>query len=131
MAQGDAQRAWFPEMLSILRKRWHPGISWDEVSKICDDMQHLRDEIRERKNIRPVRMSCKECGQYSEVVPPKISIPSLLYALKKVDLVTKDEFKASDKSWKKHRKENHLDLYGQRVQNSKLSESSASNIAST
>ncbi len=71
MAQGDAQRAWFPEMLSILRERWYPDISWEEVSRLCDDMQRLRDEISERKNIKPVRMYCKKCGQYSETVPPK------------------------------------------------------------
>ena len=131
MAQGDAQRAWFPEMLSILRKRWYPDISWEEVSKICDDMQRLRDEIRERKNIKPVRMYCKKCGKYSETVPPKISIRSLLFALRKVDIVTEEEFKTSDRNWKKYRKENNLDLFGKKIQNAELSANSASNIAST
>jgi hypothetical protein len=116
MASGDAQRAWFPEMLSILRQRWHPTISWEEVGRICDDMQRLRKEIRERKNIRPVRIYCKECGQYSEVVPPRISIRSLLFALRKANIVTDAEFKALDKNWKKYRKENSLDLFGRKAE---------------
>lgn len=120
MAQGDPQRAWFPEMLSILRKRWYPDISWEEVSKICDDMQQLRDEIRERKNIKPMRIYCEDCGQYSEAVPPKISIRSLLFALRKAGVVTEEELKVLDRNWKQYKKENNLDLFGKKIESSKF-----------
>lgn len=47
-----------------------------------------------------------------------------------MDIVTEAELKVLDRNWKKYRKENSLDLFGKKIRNSELSESSASNIAS-
>ncbi|MFQ5822214.1 MAG: hypothetical protein ACE5I5_19725 [Candidatus Heimdallarchaeota archaeon] len=105
MASGDAQRAWFPEMLDALRERWHENITWEEVSLFCDEMQKMRDRIRESRNIKPVKIFCKECGEYSLSTPPRISIRSLLFALKKSGIVSEEQFKELDKNWKKYRKE--------------------------
>jgi hypothetical protein len=115
MASGDAQRAWFPEMIEALRARWYRGISWEEVSAFVEAMQRMRDEIRASRNIKPVRMLCKKCGQYTLATPPKVSIRSLLFALKKAGLVSDAEFKDLDKEWKKYRSANQLDLYGRKV----------------
>ena len=115
MAQGDPQRAWFPEMLEIIRERWHNDMTWEQVSLLCNDMQKLRDQIREKRNIKPVKIFCKECGQYSLSTPPRISIRSLLFALKKAGIVSEEQFKKLDKGWNKYRKLNNLDLYGKKT----------------
>jgi hypothetical protein len=115
MPSGDAQRVWFPEMLEALKKQWHKGLSWEEVGVLCDQMQEMRDQIRQNRNIKPVRMFCKKCGKYSLTTPGRISMRSLLFALKKVEIVTEDKLKELDKSWKKYRKTQNLDPYGKKV----------------
>lgn len=112
MPAGDAQRAWFPEMISELKNRWYKNISWDDTREICRNMQVLRDKIRKDRNIKPVKMYCKKCEKYTFSTPPPISIRSLLFALRKSDIITEVELKAYDKEWKKYKRENNLDPYG-------------------
>jgi RNase P subunit RPR2 len=115
MASGDSQRAWFPEMLNELKKFWKPDISWEEVSNFIEKMHSMRKNIRKTRNIKPVRMYCKNCKEYHFFEPPGVSIRSLLFALKKISVVTDIELKDLDKNWKKYRKENNLDLFGKPV----------------
>jgi hypothetical protein len=121
MASGDSQRAWFPEMLNELKKFWKPDIPWEEVSIFIESMHSMRKDIRKKRNIKPVRMYCKNCKEYHFVEPPGVSIRSLLFALKKISVITDEEFNALDKNWKKYRKENKLDLYGKPNKTSKHS----------
>ena len=44
--------------------------------------------------------------------PSAISPRSLLFMLKKENVITEDEFKALDKDWGKYRKRHNLDAYG-------------------
>ena len=115
MAAGDAQRSWFPEMLEILKERWNNEMTLEQVSLLCDDMQKMRDKIRENNNIKPIKIFCKKCGKYSLSTPPRISIRSLLFALKKACIVSEEQLKKLDKDWKKYRKLNNLDLYGKKI----------------
>jgi hypothetical protein len=112
MASGDSQRAWFPEMLKELKEFWKPDISWKEVSSFIDKMQLMRNKIRKEKNIKPIRFYCKNCREFHFSEPSRITMRSLLFALKKISVVSDEEFKNLDKKWKKYRKNNNLDLYG-------------------
>ena len=114
MAAGDAQRAWFPEMLEQLEERWHPEISWEECRDLCIEMTAWRTKIRKSKNIKPVRYWCSNCQERHDSVPSPLTIRSMLFALKKVGAVDESEFKAIDKKWKKYKKENGLDPRGQK-----------------
>lgn len=116
MASGDSQRAWFTEMLLELKEFWNPDRSWEEVSIFIDKMQLMRNTIRKDRNVKPVRMFCKNCGEYHFSEPLKITMRSLLFALKKISIASDQEFKDLDKNWKKYRKENNLDLYGKKVE---------------
>ena len=112
MAAGDAQRAWFPEMLEKLKKIWSPQMSWKECADFCQKMTIFRDSIWKDREIKPVRKWCPNCQGYHDSSPPDISIRSMLFALKKLNIVDDDELKALDRSWKKYRKELNLDAYG-------------------
>ena len=79
MPAGDAQRAWFPEMLEDLESRWSNEMTWEELAVFCRDMTEKRQKIKEARNIRPLRMNCNECGGQMEV--PPVSIRSALFAL--------------------------------------------------
>jgi len=112
MASGDAQKVWFPEMLSILNENWNSKLSWEECGILCKEMTDFRDELRKRKNIKPAQMLCKSCGQYHEMGMSKITIRSLIFALKKSGKINNAELKKLDKDWKSFQRKNRLDGYG-------------------
>ena len=138
MAAGDAQRKWWPEMLEELRAFWRPGLSWEEVVEFCARMTAMRKEIRAAHGIGTQKRGqpelseelqellgrhlgkCPRCGSKGGSVPEgRISLRSLLFSLRKIDLVTEDQFKELDRDWKKFRKLNGLDAYGNAQQQSK------------
>ena len=112
MAAGDAQRAWFPEMMEKLKETWGPQMSWEECADFCQKMTVSRESIWKDREINPARMWCPKCQDYHNSRPPDISIRSMLFALKKLNVIDDNELKALDKSWKKYRKEFNLDAYG-------------------
>ncbi len=112
MPAGDAQRVWFPEMLEELEAIWSSAMTWEELADFCARMTKMRHEIRRMRNILSPRMRCPKCGQVSRSDTRGISIRSALFALKSRDTVSDAEFKALDRSWKKHRAEHGLTAYG-------------------
>lgn len=114
MAAGDAQRAWFPEMIESLKSQWASTMTWLECSQFCEEMTHVRENIRNERNIKPTLFFCKQCQEYHYSSMPPLSIRSLLFTLKKIGTITEPEFKKLDKNWKQYKKENDLDPYGKK-----------------
>ncbi len=112
MASGDAQRAWFPEMLDALKARWSRDMAWEDLAVLCQRLTGERHKIREARGIKAPRMSCTECG--GQMVFSPLSIRSALFALRNIDVVDEAEFKSLDREWGKYRKANGLDAYGNR-----------------
>ena len=112
MAAGDAQRAWFPEMMAKLKGTWNPQMSWEECADFCQKMTALRESIWKKRKIKPAKRWCQNCQEYHDSRPPEISIRSMLFALKKLKVINDNKIKALDKSWKKYRKASNLDVYG-------------------
>jgi len=112
MAAGDSQRAWFPEMLNDLKEKWSFSLSWEARRELCDEMTKKRERIRAEKGIKPVRRWCSNCKAYRNMEPPPISIRSLIFALKKINLINDEEFKKLDSEWKKYQRGNNLNAYG-------------------
>lgn len=110
MASGDAQRAWFPEMLEDLRQYWGDEPSWENLAVFCQCMTEKREKIKKARRIKPHVTVCRNCG--SKNVLPPISIRSALFALKKIGVIDEVEFKKLDREWSKHRVANGLDAYG-------------------
>ena len=110
MPAGDAQRAWFPEMLEDLKSYWSTDWSWRGFSVFCEAMTEKRQKIKEVRGIKPARMHCKECGGQMVLLP--ISIRSALFALRKIGVIDDNDFKRYEKEWAKFRKANSLDSYG-------------------
>lgn len=112
MASGDAQRVWFPEMLEDLESTWTPSMTWEELADFCRLMTEKRKDILESRGIQPPQTRCPKCGSVSRADISGVSIRSALFALKKSGIVSEADFKKLDRSWKKHKAENHLDAYG-------------------
>jgi hypothetical protein len=112
MPSGDAQRAWFPEMLTELKEFWSPGVSWDAVTVFCARMTTFRAEIREANGIRSPMIYCPSCGKKHAAALPDISPRSVLFALQKLGVISDAEMKPLDRDWARYRKERQLDAYG-------------------
>ena len=112
MPSGDAQRVWFPEMLDDLAEAWSPAMSWDELSDFCQRMTAKRRESRRKRGILPPRTRCSSCGEVSRSDISGVSVRSALFALKKLGVVTDQDFKALDRGFKKHRRVTGADTYG-------------------
>jgi hypothetical protein len=41
MAAGDAQRVWFREMIERLLSQWHPGMSFDGLVQLRDELDAM------------------------------------------------------------------------------------------
>ena len=115
MPSGDAQRAWFPEMLEELQQYWSAGVSWDDLVTFCSRMTAVRAKLRQDRGIKSPMMTCRDCGERSRSELPDISPRSALFALRKVGTIADEEMKALDRQWANHRKENGLDAYGKKV----------------
>ncbi len=113
MASGDSQRIWFPEMIEKLKTQWSPSMTWEDLTDFCRMITEERKQIRESLGIQPPRYKCTHCGTVSQASDNyPISIRSALFILKNNGVVSEDDFKELDKQWKKYRKENELDAYG-------------------
>ena len=93
MPAGDAERAWFPEMLSELKVKWKPQMSWKECTDLCHKMPRFRESIWKERNIKPAKKWCTNCQEYHDSRPGPISIRSLLFALKKIKVIDDEELK--------------------------------------
>lgn len=110
MPSGDAQRAWFPEILDDLNSHWTSEMTWEELADFCQEITEKRQRIREARGLKPPRMTCRKCG--GRLMLPPISIRSALFALRKINAIDEPGFRKLDREWGKYRKANDLDAYG-------------------
>ncbi len=115
MAAGDAQRAWFPDMLAELETYWRDDLDWVDVIDFCERMTELRSEIRTKQGIRPAMINCRSCGEKHPILLSPISPRSVLFALRKVDVISDEELKRLDKDWMRYRRKEDLDVAGHKV----------------
>jgi hypothetical protein len=113
MANYDARKAWYPEMLDELKKNWSSKISWEEVVIFSRRMTEERTKIRNERDIKPLQMHCKKCG--GNIALPPISVRSCLFALRKLNVINEEQFKQLEQDWKKHQRKNRLDAYGNKL----------------
>jgi len=112
MPAGDASRSWFPQMIDVLKKKWTRSLSWEECAQLAREMTELRAKIRKVKGISSPQMFCKSCGEIHGMDPLSIGIRSMLFALRKAEVLDGDHFVRLDNEWKKHQRLHRLDYLG-------------------
>ena len=73
MAGGNPNQRWFPEMIEVLRTEWHPGLTWEELVLLRDQLDGELKRIRRDKGIfsPPIRdidrtKPCPKCGRIGQ-----------------------------------------------------------------
>jgi hypothetical protein len=116
MPAGDPQRIWFPEMLAILRARWHTGLQFAEVIELRDELDTMLHQIRAERHIRPPVINCPRCGHVGEAAEPDVSVRAMILSLGRFGMAPAEQVKTLEKRWATHRKQNGLDLYGKKAE---------------
>jgi hypothetical protein len=81
MPAGDPQRTWFPEMLEILRARWHVDLPFAELIELRDELDTVLHRIRAERHIRPPVIRCPQCGHVGEAAEPDVSVRAIFLSL--------------------------------------------------
>ena len=112
MPAGDAQRTWFPEMVETLRVRCHPAISMAELIELRQQLDSMLQSIRSERQILPPLMYCRHCKTQHRAAAPRVSVRALILALPRFGILPPEQTRALEKSWKRYRQSQQLDLYG-------------------
>ena len=112
MPAGDPQRTWFPEMLEILRTRWHAGLPFGDLIVLRDDLDSLLHRIRAERRIQPPVIRCRLCGHVGEAAEPGVTVRAIILSLGRFGIAPVEHVKGLNKRWAMHKKQNGLDLYG-------------------
>src|ERR1035438_3957277 len=112
MPAGDPQRTWFPEMLEILRARWHVGLPFAALIELRDELDTMLHRIRAERHIRPPVIKCRRCGHVGEAAEPDVTVRAVILSVSRFGLAPAEDVKPLEKRWAAYRKQNGLDLYG-------------------
>jgi len=112
MPSGDAQRTWFPEMVARLQAEWHKGMSIPALIGLRDELDETLHRIRAGRNIQTAIITCRRCGMTGHAAEPRVSVRSLILALARFEIASKDQTRALEKDWAAYRKQHRLDIEG-------------------
>jgi hypothetical protein len=115
---GEMRRAWFPELVELLRERWRNVSSCDELIALRADLQRQLHAIRVDRGIRDGarwilsnRSSDFRHRTWCEM--PQISVRALILALGRFNIATAERVSDLDNQWRVFRLEHGLDLQGE------------------
>ena len=112
MPSGDAQRTWFSEMVEVLRSQWHEAMSLDELIELTGNLDRVLQAIRKERNITSPMIWCPKCQKREPSAPPRVSVRPTILTLGRYGIASPETVTSWEKRWTKHRKEQHLDLFG-------------------
>ena len=104
MPSGDAQRTWFPEMITRLRSNWHEGMSMPALISLRDELDEMLQCIRAGRNIRTPIITCRKCGMTGPAAPPHVSVRALILAVSRFGIVSSEKTRVLEKDWARYRK---------------------------
>jgi hypothetical protein len=122
MPSGDAHRQWFPEMIEMLRQRWIPEPSWDDLALLAEQLDTMLHRIRKDRNIIPPMVTCPKCGAHGQARFNGITINATILAAGRFEVASQHEVKELSKRWGRYRKEHSLDHYGKGTMTTTASE---------
>ena len=112
MASGDRSRTWFAEMIEALRDEWRADLTVEELIRLAERLDRMLTEIRSERNIKPPMIYCPECGKRGPAAEPRVSVRATILATGRFGIGEQADVKAQERSWKKYRSAQGLDLYG-------------------
>jgi hypothetical protein len=99
-------------MIERLQSRWRPGISFEALVELRDELDAMLEHIRAEQHIRSVVFKCPKCGHVGEGRQPHVSVRAMILSLGRFGFAPAEQTRALEKAWAAQRKQKGLDLYG-------------------
>ena len=114
MASGDHLKTWFPAMVEELRRLWKAEMSWPEIIDLLRNLEQNCSSIKLQADLDANKIPCASCGGgVAKVV--KISVRSLLYALRNHMIVPEMQFRKLEREWLVYKRKQKLDGYAENI----------------
>ena len=112
MPIGQGHTIWFKELKEILRERWKDNLSISEQFIIVSELDNKLNQIRKDGNMVPPMMWCPKCKKRERSIFTGVSITSMYYTLKGMEIISEDELKELIKNWKAYSRLEKINIYG-------------------
>jgi hypothetical protein len=99
-------------MIDALRMQWSGTMDSDALIGLRNGLDDMLQRIRGERRIRSPIILCRHCGKRHTAASPRVSVRALILAAKRFNVASEEDAKALERSWKEHRTEHQLDLYG-------------------
>ncbi len=116
MPIGQGHTIWFKELKEILKERWKDNLSISEHFIIVSELDNKLNQIRKDGNMVPPMMWCPKCKKRERSRFTGVSITSMYYTLKGMEIISEVEFKKLIKNWKAYSKLGKINTYGNPIE---------------
>ena len=116
MPIGQGNTVWFKELKDILRERWKDNLSISEQFIIVSELDNKLNQIRKDGNMVPPMMWCPKCKKRERSRFTVVSITSMYYTLKGMEIISEDELKKLIKNWKAYSRLEKINTYGNPIE---------------
>jgi len=99
-------------MIEALRDHWRADLAMEELISLAERLDHMVTEIRSERDIKPPTIYCPKCGKRGPAAEPRVSVRATILAAGRFGIGERSDVKDQERSWKKYRAEEGLDLYG-------------------
>lgn len=112
MSLDDAQRIWFPEVIEQLRARWQPGMPFEGLVELRNDLDATLQRVRSEGDIKSPVIRCRQCRYFGPGPEPHVSVRAMILSTARFNIAPNEETYALEKGWSAYRKQHDLDIYG-------------------
>lgn len=92
-------------MIERLGFQWHPGMSFEAIVELRNDLDAMLQQIRSERHIRPAVFRCPQCGHVGEGAQPHVSVRAMILSLGRFGIAPAEQTRALEKAWAAHRKQ--------------------------
>lgn len=99
-------------MIGALRNEWRADLTMEELISLARRLDQMLTPIRADRQIKPPIIFCSKCGKRGPAAEPRVSVRATILAAGRFGIGEQADVKQQERSWKKYRAAEGLDLYG-------------------
>ena len=97
-------------MVQVLRLEWSGALSHTQWIALRDRLDAMLQALRAERGIVPPFLYCPKCKTRHRAASPRVSVRALILALRRFGIGSADAVRELEKSWKRYRGQQRLDL---------------------
>jgi hypothetical protein len=110
---GKSSRVWFDELVDVLEVEWRDTITMPELVSLTLRLEELLKEVRRKGGYTLPTMRCPDNEDHLMTAVIRVSVRGTIFAAVRFGLSDELTVKGIDRQWKRFRREQALDAYGE------------------